>query len=279
MPDPGLPEIEASEFERRHAVWVELHARFGPARSYPYAWRLPELARAEGTAARFRAALALAQTLYAMGRFGEALAALPEAGGQGLGALLADGLDLHARCLWLREEADASLAEAFRVSYPDRLDTLRAHAFFHFLRDDPEGGRTAIRDYLEAAGAAGGEHAAWSNLLADWARPQDTAGLARAQAGLARLRARWPAKAAEGEAIHAEARFREAPAHALVWLEHALEQAERYAQHHLKARLLHRKAMALEAAGQLAEGGRFLKLARETARRQGAWRYLRDMAP
>jgi hypothetical protein len=278
MPEPVPPEIQPGEFERRHAVWVALHARFGPARSYPYAWRLPELARREGLSARLRAALALANTLYAMGRFDEALAALPDSDKRIDAGAMADHHHLRARCLWLRDEADAALAEIGRDAHPDGLTALHARAAFHYLMDDPGGAGTVGREYSRIAEPAGGKHAAWAALLADWSRPGNETGLARAHAALAWLRVHFPAKAAEGEAVHAEARFRQAPAQALVWLDHALDEVERFGQHHLKARLLHRKSLALEAVGQLGEAGRFLDLARETARRQGAWRYLRDMA-
>jgi hypothetical protein len=203
--------------------------------------------------------------------------ALPENDSPGDAGLTAQSRCLRARCLWLRDEVDAALAEVERVAYPDRLALLQSRAAFRFLTDDPASSQLA--EYLQAAEAAGGEHAAWAGLLADWAGPEDKAGLLRAHAALAWLRIHAPAKGAEGEAIHAEARFRRRPAQALVWLDHALEQCEKFGQHHLKARLLHRKSLALEASGQLGEAGRFLELARETAQRQGAWRYLRDMAP
>ncbi len=274
---PPLTTADRSEFERRYALWAELHARFGSARSYPYAWRMPDLARDEGPKARFRAALALAQTLYAMGRFDEALAALPGSDRPGDAGLTAQSRCLRAHCFWLRGDTGTALAEAERGAYPDRLALLQSQAVFRYLMDDSASPRFA--EYLQAAEAGGGEHAAWAGLLADWASPENGVGVSRIHAALAWLRIHRPAKAAEGEAIHAEARFRRTPAEALVWLDHALEQCEKFGQHHLKARLLRRKSLALEASGQLGEAGRFLELARETAQRQGAWRYLRDMAP
>jgi hypothetical protein len=99
-----------------------------------------------------------------------------------------------------------------------------------------------------------------------------------AHAALALLRGIAPVDAARAQALHAEAAFHVSPAWALTWLDEALEQIERHGQHHLKARLLELKARALEANGLLGASSRFLELARETARRQGAWRYLHRMA-
>lgn len=269
MSEPPRPASE--EFERRYAQWAELHARFGSARSYPYAWRLPDLARQADTLARHRAALALARTLYAMGRFGEARAALPDQAGETAPA----AHELRLRCLWLLGESGADLEHACRIDYPDPLDTLRARADFAHLMNDPARAGPVIRAYAKAAGSHD-ENGAWAALLMDWLEPGRAAS--PSHAALAWLCAHRPARGAEGEALHAEARYRQAPAHALAWLDHALDQVELYGQHHLKVRLLHRKALALEAGGHLGVAARFLTLARETAQRQGAWRYLHDMA-
>ncbi len=266
------PETGSCEFERRYALWADLDARFGSARSYPYAWRLPELARQADATARRQAALALARTLYAMGRFADALAALPDADGQTDPAVL----ETRAHCLWLLGEDDAARADAARIAYPDRRDTLRARATFAYLADDGADATPPVWAYCAAAGRQG-RHAAWAALLACWLQPGHDP--ARPHAALAWLRQHQPARAAEGEALFAEARLRQAPADALVWLEHALDQVEKYGQHHLKARLLFQKAAALEAAGQLGVAAKFQSLARETAKRQGAWRYLGEMAP
>lgn len=291
MPEPapilsdassGMPAC-SGPFERRYATWADLHARFGPARSYSYAWRLPELARDQGALARFRAALALAATLYEMGRFGEALDNLPDGENVQVGAAVAESLDLRARCLWLRDETDTarSLAESAWRAHPDRLAGLGMRAHFLFLADAPESALPlcrAYRDEAEAAGSAIG--LAWSDLLNHWAqcRLGVVSDPAPAHAALALLRAAAPAASARGEALHAEAEFHQSSAASLVWLDHALDQAESFGQHHLKARLLALKARALDASGLLGEAARFLKLARETANRQGAWRYLRGVA-
>lgn len=265
------PRSTSEEFERRYALWAELHARFGSARAYPYAWRLPDLARQADATARSRAALALARTLYAMGRFGEALEALPAGAGEQDPATL----ELRAHCLWLMGEGDAAWERVGSIVCPDPLDTLRVRAAFAQFTGDPALGQEPILAYrANARGPA--EQGAWAALFEDWLRPQGDA--AAPHAALAWLRRHQPARAAEAEAVHAEARFRQAPAQALVWLDHALDQTERYGQHHLKARLLRLKALALEASGQLGAAARFMALAREVAQRQGAWRYVRDMA-
>jgi len=264
-----------------------LHARFGPARSYPYAWRLPALARDGGRDARLRAALALGLTLHAMGRFAEVLANLPDADVRPLADVAeptADLLDLRARCLWLQDETDAalSLAEASWSAQPRSLRRLHARLSFLQLADDPEAVLAIVPWYREAAHAALSlADQAWSALFQHWAharlgRDGDPAPV---HAALSRLREIAPVDAARGEALHAEAAYHASTAWSLTWLDQALEQGERFGQHHLKARLLSYKARALAANGVLGESSRFLKLARETAERQGAWRYLRDMAP
>lgn len=263
-----------------------LHTRFGPIRSYPYSWRLPDLARDEGRHARLRARLALGSTLYAMGRFGEALANLPEpeippeADEAGW---VADLLDLRARCLWLQDQPTAalSLAEAAWSIEPRALRRLQARVSFLYLADDPEAALAMGADYREAARAVASKpDQAWAALFLHWAHARlgQENDPAPAHDALAMLRSIVPADAAQGEALFAEAVFREAPAWSLAWLDEALALGERFGQHHLKARLLALKVRALEANGLLGESSRFLKLARETAQRQGAWRYLRDMA-
>lgn len=267
-----------------------LHTRFGPLRSFPYSWRLPDLARDEGRHARLCARLALGSTLYAMGRFGEALANLPEpetppeANEAGLAA---DILDLRARCLWLQDDATAalSLAEAAWSMEPRVLRRLQARVSFLYLADDPAAALAVGADYREAALAVESKtDQAWAVLFLHWAHARlgrddhDDGDPALAHAALALLRSIVPADAAQGEALFAEAVFHRSPAWSLAWLDEALVLGERFGQHHLKARLLALKVRALEANGLLGESSRFLKLARETASRQGAWRYLRDMA-
>lgn len=271
-----MPERSPGAFAARHAVWAELEARFGPARSFPYAWRLPELARREGALAEVRAALALGRTLYAMGRFSEIPVPPPRAAAvaQAEPGLLAALEDLRRRCAWLRgvELPDAALVT------PMTPEQRGYRAYFLYLRDEP-GPLGTLAEDLDAGSASEAEEA-WAVVLAHWARARlgQSAVPAAAHAALAALRRQAPAEAAHAAGVMAEAAFHLGPAWSLVWLDDALEQVERFGQHHLKARLLHFKARALEAAGLLGESGRFLKLARETAERQGAWRYLRGMA-
>jgi hypothetical protein len=222
-----------------------------------------------------------------MGRFGEALANLPDADvtpSADPAELIADLLDLRARCHWLQDQTDAawSLAEAAWSVQPRSPHRLHARLSFLQLADEPEAVLAVVPRYREAARAAGSaSDQAWSALFQHWAHARlgQDGDPAPVHAALSRLREVSPVAAAQGEALHAEAAFQASPAWSLAWLDQALEQGERSGQHHLKARLLSYKARALEANGVLGEASRFLKLARETAQRQGAWRYLRDMAP
>ena len=258
---------DSTEFERRHARWAELQRDFGPIRSFSYAWRLPDLARRAGGDARFRAALALAQTLVAMGRHGEALAALPSATETPPPALAASLVYCRACALAATDVQSARACfSAALPHWPERLVALAATAHFAFVCDtpDPDAGDA----YLAAAREAGDEeHLAHAHLLAEWSRP-DSVEPAAIHKGIAWLRLHHPADAAEAEALHAEARFRAAPADALVWLDQALALGEKYGRHQFKARLLKRKAQALEAAGQLADARRFFEYAEKTANTQ-----------
>ncbi len=265
---------QQSPFAARHARWAELYRRHGPARAYPYAWRLPELARGEGPAAAVRAALALSLTLYGLGRFPEALRTLPPLPLAADDAELAAAVeDLRRRSLWVLGEDSAPPPDDSAESPAASL----RRAYFHFLADQP---LPPDDPAWRGTAAADVHHAAWLALLAHWSRLRAgrPAPAAAAHLALDALRRQAPAEAAHAAAVFAEAMFHLAPASSLVWLEEALEQGERYGQHHLKARLLHRKARALEAGGALREADRFLALARAWATRQGAWRVLRDMA-
>lgn len=290
MPEQGpqfpAPPPATGTFEQRHAAWATFHARFGPIRSFPYSWRLPDLARDVGRHARLQARLALGSTLYAMGRFGEALANLPEPETPSEtkeAGLVADILDLRARCLWLQDDATTalSLAEAAWSIEPRVLRRLQARVAFLYLADDPDAALAMGAHYREAANADMSRmDQAWADLFLYWAETRlgQYRDSAPAHAALALLRSSVPADAVQGEALFAEAAFHQTPAWSLAWLDEALVLGERFGQHHLKARLLALKVRALEANGLLGESSRFLKLARETAQRQGAWRYLHDMA-
>lgn len=259
---------DTAEFERRHARWAELQRDQGPIRSFSYAWRLPDLARRAGGDARFRAALALAQTLVAMGRHGEALAALPGSTDQPPPALAARLLYCRACALAATDvESARACFSAALPRWPDRLAALAAAAHFAFVSDTPDPG--AGDAYLAAAHRARNEeHLARASLLGEWARP-DSVAPTEIHGGIAWLRQHVPSETAAAETLHAEARFRVAPAEALVWLDHALELGERYGWHQFKARLLGRKALSLEAAGRLADARRFREYAINSAITQG----------
>lgn len=269
---PATPDPEQT-FETRHAAWQARSIQLGPTAAFPFAWRLPELARGLARPHRLRAGLALACTLYGQGRFADcliALAELPTTPGDA--PRQAAHLEhLGACCRWIMAQADNLPLSAD----PDlRLDSLYLGDAAATLLDE------APRQRQAALLAGHAPEAAWADLLLDWARARTgLPGDARAShSALSLLGATHPSRAALGAGIHAHAAYlREGP-WALPWLDQALLLADRLGQHLDQARLLHLKARALEADGQLADAERFLKLARETARRQGAWRWLEDMA-
>lgn len=273
VPTP-IASIPQDLFERRLEAWQATLTRFGPARAYPYAWRLPDLARPAGQSAVVRARYALGLTLHDLGRFGEALACLDWPGTDTPPA----SAILQARCLCLlgRREEALALAHAAWQQESASLANLAAQAYLPFLVDDAARALPACIAYGSAARNAGARiDAYWSEVLAYWAHARlslalDEAGVHLALAGLRTLA---PAQAAHGEAIQAEALFHQGPHWAAVLLDNALVQCERYGQHHIKARLLSLKARSLAATGQLGEAARFHKLARDLGQRQGATLY------
>lgn len=119
-----------------------------------------------------------------------------------------------------------------------------------------------------------------ATLLEYWAlsrlgQPTDETA---AQTALARLRRDKPAQEARAFSLYAQALFHQSPAHAqgfaFTQLDAALDLNARFGLHHWEARLLHLKSQSLDAAGQLTEASRFLRLAQETAQRQGARLFL-----
>jgi len=241
-------------FAQRYQTWDTLHRQAGAGRSYPYAWRLPELARPLGQASLHRAENALSLDLYTLGRFREARAALSPA-----------NISLRARAL--RRRVGLLLDEpATAGAEEDAMES----AYLAYLENRPEAwtaawpADTTDTDRL------------WGVVLGIWAVTRGhTVSLAPSHRALNGLRALEPALAAQAEAVHAETVFRLGPRWAVVWTDHALAQVDLFSQHHLKARLLGLKAQALEAAGELGEGARFRKLARALAERQEAALYLR----
>lgn len=235
-------------FGQRHARWREIHRLAGAGRSYPHAWRLPELARPLGGGALALAQEALALDLYCLGRFPESLAALPGAHAGPLTRILGARL----RLLLMSGPLQAPLVTDVEAAY------------LHYLLGEAVPG--------DWPGGDSEEQRLWSTLLAQWSRPG--ADPATGHLALARLRRIHPSLAAQGEAMLAEAAYRRAPRWSVAWLDHALEAAERFSQHHLKARLMGLKARALAAAGELGASERFRRQALVLAGRQGARLYV-----
>ena len=241
-------EAHPNGFRQRYARWQVLHRQEGPGRSYPHAWRLPELARPLGQEALVLAQEALALDLYTLGRFPESLAALPKTGSES-----ASGITLRQRLDLVMMNSDAVLAEG------DDLE----QAYQAYLLGQPF--------HKEAIQVTTPEAQALSVLLSNWANEDSPAA---GHLAVARLRRLNPSLGSQGEALMAEACFRRSPRWSVVWLDHALDQVEHYSQHHLKARLMGLKARALAAAGEVGESARFRKQAQALAERQGARLYL-----
>ncbi len=252
-PDPATPPAAAQLFAERFAAWEDLHRQAGAGRSYPYAWRLPELARPLGRAPLERARHALALDLYALGRFEEARAALPET---------ADFL--RRRLCVLMDQPPPDGGEGGGMPTAEER-------YLAYLRDTPRHGPATESSDMEEV------ERLWATVLRTWSLARGGLGvsLQDSHRALARLRGLHPSLAAQAEAVFAETVYCLGPRWAPVWLDHALDQVDRFSQHHLKARLLGLKARALEAAGELGEGTRFRKQARALVERQGARLYLR----
>lgn len=188
--------------------------------------------------------------LYCLGRFREALAA----------ARPAQADTLATRCLLMLGEI--SLAQALAASSSPHERVLLA-----YLGDDPPVCAKACDE--ASIVQADVIQTDQCTVLRAWAEP-DPSHLGAAQRVIARQRQHAPALAAASEAAFAEAQWHRAPRWSVVWLDYALDQCERYSQHTLKARLLMRKSLALDAAGELGEAARFLKLAQALQQRQRA---------
>jgi hypothetical protein len=190
----------------------------------------------------------------------------------------AEVLAAHAACFCLlgRDDECAALRAHPRLLV-ETPALLAVRIRLCFLCDEAVGVPPLCSAWRRAAADSAPD---WPDIWWHWAeRRQGLAGdEATAHAALARLRRREPAAATLAAAAHAEAAFHRGAVWSAVWLDEALAQCERYGQHHLKARLLWRKAHALQAGGRLADAGRFGELARSLARRQGAGLYIRMMA-
>lgn len=255
----ALPLSPEQRFVERYATWMHLHRLHGPGRSYSYAWRLPELARPLGRVPLQRAQHALALDLYALGRFAEALAALPETADDGCVSEI-----LRHRLNLILGHEELELASARKIP---KAETHYCAYLLSRPLDEP-GSEAMPQDETESL---------WSSMLHTWslALRGHAVSLAASHQALARLRMLHPTLAAQAEALFAETVYWLGPRWAPVWLDHALDLVDRFSQHHLKARLMGLKARALEAAGELGEGARFRKQARALAERQGAQLYLR----
>lgn len=258
---PAESPSPEQRFTERLATWVHLHRLHGPGRSYPYAWRLPELARPLGRVPVQRAQQALALDLYTLGRFAEALEALPEPGD----GLAEEGLRQHLNLLLGHTEPGSMQADGLPVAQK---------AYCDYLLGRPLRG-LELEAMPNDATATEAERL-WSTMLRTWslALGAHEAPLAASHQALARLRALHPTLAAQAEALFAETVYWLGPRWAPVWLDHALDLVDRFSQHHLKVRLMGLKARALEASGDLGEGARFRKQARALAERQGARLYI-----
>lgn len=258
---PTEPQTPEQRFAERFATWEQLHNTQGPGRSYPYAWRLPELARPLGRVALQQAQHALALDLYTLGRFKEALEALPEAGDDQASNHLRHRLNL----LLAHPEPNVMQVYDLSVTERDYCDYLLSHPL-----QDPGPSPVSNDETVPEADRL------WSTVLHAWSQAREgrDVALSASHQALASLRRLNPTLAVQAEAVFVETIYWLGPRWAPVWLDHALDLVDQYSQHHLKARLMGLKARALEAAGDLGEGARFRKQAMAMAERQGARLYL-----
>ena len=185
----------------------------------------------------------MGSTLFWRGRFSDARKWLPAS---------AEGQNCLGWTLALQGERDAALA-------------LPQNPTLHFFLDDPQACLHLLAACDDPVAAAPAE------LLRFWAHTRlgETPDEAAAQTALATLRRLAPCAEARGLAIYAEAAFFQQPAYSLPHLDHALDLFARFGLHYLEARLLERKAQALDAAGLLRDASRMLRVAAEARRRQG----------
>lgn len=99
-----------------------------------------------------------------------------------------------------------------------------------------------------------------------------------AQNALTELRRLGRAHEARAFSLYAQGLFHQSPMHAQTQLDAALDLNASCGLHHWEARLLRMKSHSLDAAGQLSEASRFLRLALETAHRQNARLFLIEIA-
>lgn len=246
--------------------------------------------RSGGRTAAARADWALARTLFWRGHFEESrtlLAAIrldtltPEADADARLELL-----IPAQLSWALAalgdidgaHTQAECALSWAQAQPEPPATASGYlGLLHCFLDMPEAALAWSRRTQAAAtrNAPSGlyQHA---KLLEYWAlsrlgQPCDEAG---AQSALLALRRLGAAHEARAFSIYAQGAFHQSPLHACTQLDAALDLNARCGLHHWEARLLQMKSRSLDAAGQLLEASRFIKLAKETAQRQRAWLFL-----
>lgn len=278
-------------------AWLEAEAVAGPQRSYRLARKLPEQLRRLGRIAAARADWAVAHTLFWMGRFEESHALLvairidditPEADTE---SNLALRIPLQLSwVLALLGEPEQALGQARRalgwVKTQPKNQPERAHlalacnslGLLYCFLDAPDVVLAWSRQAHESAAASSDMDEA--TLLEYWAlsRLGRVTDEALAQTALADLRRHHPAREARAFSLYAQALFHQSPSHALTQLDAALDLNARFGLHHWEARLLHLKSQSLDAAGQLTEASRFLRLASDVAQRQGARLFLDGIA-
>lgn len=279
-------------------AWLTADMRVGPQKAYRLARRLADAMRPLGRSASIRADWALAHTLLWRGRFIDAQALLAEIAPERVD-LAADAgfshidlkLLLTAQKSWnsalLNDLPAAQRHSAALIdfvhgdSYPlHRAYASHALSLLHCLFDQA----TECLDWSRAAQADASNSGdsgllSLSRVLEYWAssRLHLAQDEQRVQAALASLRRLGPAQEARGFSLYTQALFHQSPSHAATQIDAALDLNARFGLHLWDARLQLLKARSLDAAGLLGEADRFLNMARETARKQGAWLFLKDM--
>lgn len=281
-------------------AWLSTDAQLGPQHAYRLACHLAKALRPLGRSAAMRADWALAYTLFWRGRFVDAQALLTECTLERVNSqtdaefahidlqlLLIVQKSWNTAVLSDRATALGQVADLAVYTRSDNTPLHRAYAghalsLLHCLLDQAADclawSRTA---QVAAADCDDPSLLPQAQILEYWAgsrlrqaQAQDENGV---QTALAALRRLGPAQEARSFGLYAQALFHQSPNHAATQLDAALDLNARCGLHLWDARLQHLKALSLDAAGQLTEADRFLHMARETARHQGATLFLNDM--
>ena len=285
---------------------METDAVAGPQRAYKLACRLADQMRPLGRTAIARADWALAHTQFWRGQFEQSRALLAAINIQALTPENSAGTRLEllipAQLSWTYAalgEVEAALAQAqqalnwaqenreehhlatawvylglLNCMLDQPTDTLAWSRLAHSATCHSAASNSAGFNQTQIQTQASQRHTA--TLLEYWAlsRLGDSADEPRAQAALSGLRSLGRAHEARGFSLYAQAAFQQSPRHAQTQLDAALDLNARCGLHHWEARLLRMKSSSLDAAGQLTEASRFLKLAQEIAQRQNARLFL-----